>query len=601
MDPREQELSELRREVEELRHRVERLEDARPTATAKPAPVAPPQPVPVQPRPQPPTALPIPRKARRSPASAEELEARIGTHWLNRVGIIAVLVGVSYFLKYAFDNGWIGPSGRIAIGLLAGIAVTVWSETFRRKGYALFSYGLKAIGIGTLYLSLWAAVQVYHLISPGVGFVAMAIVTASTVVMALTQNAQLLAAYALAGGFSTPALCSTGQNHEIFLFSYTTLLAAGAVTLTALRGWRRLAVGAFFGTLFMYIAWSATYYNINEFGVTSFFATLFFLIFAAGALVPRVKEPVDATFLAAMLALANASAYFLEMYDLFGNAHPNTFRDNASAWLAIGLAAFYVLLAQQVAKQAAGAENRRLLNLVHLALAIGFVTTAIPLKLNGHWITMGWLVESAALLYVAQRLRHEFLKIFGIVALLFGLFRLLVEGWQRQPFLFLNWRFATFLVAIAVLGAVAYGAQKSERSDERSGGLAAGVMLNGFALIALFHEVQDFFQPEINEKWTEHSYAAARSVETIRSFSHSAVWMLYGATLMFIGFRRGSAFLRWQAIVLLGITIIKVFLFDTSMLDLGFRILSFIGLGVVLLGVSFLYQKGHISLPGRGE
>ncbi len=531
--------------------------------------------------------------------SAEDIEKRIGTHWLNRVGIIAVLVGVSYFLKYAFDNGWIGPSGRIAIGLLAGIAITVWSETFRRKGYALFSYGLKAIGIGTLYLSLWAAVQVYHLISPGVGFVAMAIVTASTVVLALTQNAQLLAAYALAGGYSTPALCSTGENHEVFLFSYTAILAGGAVTLTALRGWRRLAAGAFVGTLVMYLAWSATYYNVNEFGVTTFFATLFLLIFAISALVPRINEARDANFLAAMLAIANALAYFLEMFDLFGNSHPATFRDNASAWLAIGLAAFYVLLAQRVGRQAAGAENRRLLNLVHLAIAVGFVTVAIPLKLSGHWITMGWLVESAALLYVAQRLQHEYLKFFGIVALVFGLLRLLAEDWARQPILFLNWRFATFLAAIAVLAVVAYGARRSTRAEERLGGLVAAVFSNVFALIALFHEVQDFFQPEITQKWTEQAYAAARSVETIRGFTHSAIWMLYGATLMFLGFRRGSAFLRWQAIVLLGITIIKVFLFDTSALDLGFRILSFIGLGVVLLGVSFLYQRGHISLPGR--
>ena len=293
MDPREQELAELRKQVEDLQRRMDRLEAATLSPRVPPVAVPPATPVPPRVAPPPPvTTVPMPpyvAPPQRPAASTESLETRIGTHWLNRVGIVAVLVGVALFLKYAFDNGWIGPAGRIAIGLLAGIGVTLWSESFRRKGYALFSYGLKAIGIGAMYLSLWAAVQVYHLIPPGVGFMAMLIVTAATVVMALTQNAQLLAGYALAGGFSTPALCSTGENHEIFLFSYVAVLAAGAVLLTAIRGWRRLSLGAFMGTLLMYVAWYSEYYNYKEFTPTFIFATLFFLIFASAALVPRYR------------------------------------------------------------------------------------------------------------------------------------------------------------------------------------------------------------------------------------------------------------------------------------------------------------------------
>ncbi len=117
-----------------------------------------------------------PVAAKKSPA---DLESRIGSHWLNRIGITALLIGVSYFLKFAFDNNWIGPAGRVTIGLLAGIGVVIWSERFRAKGYAAFSYSLKAVGIGTLYLSLWAAFQVYNLIPSGVAFAMMLAVTRS--------------------------------------------------------------------------------------------------------------------------------------------------------------------------------------------------------------------------------------------------------------------------------------------------------------------------------------------------------------------------------------------------------------------------------------
>src|ERR1700684_3029040 len=152
-----------------------------------------------------------------------DLEKTIGQFWLNRIGIVALLVGVSYFLKYAFENNWIGPAGRVAIGLLAGIGLIVWSERFRNRGHA-FSYSLKAAGIGTLYLSLWGAFQVYHLIPSAAAFAAMAIVTLATIVLALSQDAELLASFALAGGFATPILLSTGQNHEVVLFSYVALL-----------------------------------------------------------------------------------------------------------------------------------------------------------------------------------------------------------------------------------------------------------------------------------------------------------------------------------------------------------------------------------------
>ena len=197
----------MRDAVRGLAARVYELElkrsDAVPRVPAVP-PSAPLQPisvaVPISPLPPPRVASPAPSSA--IPVAQPGLESRIGSQWLNRIGITATLIGVSYGLKYAFDNNWIGPAGRVAIGLLAGIAVVAWSEWFRGRGHKVFSYSLKAVGIGTLYLSLWAAFQVYNLVPSGVAFFAMFIVTAATAVMAWSQDAEILAALALTGGFS---------------------------------------------------------------------------------------------------------------------------------------------------------------------------------------------------------------------------------------------------------------------------------------------------------------------------------------------------------------------------------------------------------------
>jgi uncharacterized membrane protein len=214
LDPSQTELQELRQALSDLASRVLRLEEIL-QLRHKPAPVAPVAATPVTTQPLPSAVAPPPFV---SPPSVQaragnaDLESRIGSHWLNRIGITAVLIGVSYFLKFAFDSDWIGAGGRIAIGLLAGIGVVVWSERFRGRGYRAFSYSLKAVGTGVMYLALWAGFQVYHLFPSGVAFLAMLIVTASTAALALSQDAEILAAFALTGGFATPALLSTGQN-----------------------------------------------------------------------------------------------------------------------------------------------------------------------------------------------------------------------------------------------------------------------------------------------------------------------------------------------------------------------------------------------------
>jgi uncharacterized membrane protein len=149
------------------------------------------------------------------------LESRIGSQWFNRIAIAAVLIAAAWFLKLAMDNHWIGPMGRVLIGLAAGAGLIVWSERFRSRGFAVFSYSLKAAGSGTLYLSLWAAFSLYQLIPSGVAFVAMILVTAFNGYMAWFQDAELLGLYAIAGALSTPLLVSTGgepRNNTLQLY-----------------------------------------------------------------------------------------------------------------------------------------------------------------------------------------------------------------------------------------------------------------------------------------------------------------------------------------------------------------------------------------------
>jgi uncharacterized membrane protein len=532
--------------------------------------------------------------------SDPDLESRIGSHWLNRIGIAALLIGISYFLKFAFDNNWIGPAGRVTIGLLAGIAMVTWSERFRTKGYKAFSYSLKAVGIGALYLSLWAAFQVYSLIPGGVAFGMMLTVTGATAAMAWAQDAPILAAFALTGGFSTPLLLSTGQNREVALFAYVAILDLATLVLVMFKPWRRLLVMSYAGTLLLYVGWYSTFYSRGQLDLTLAFATLFFAIFAIAPLVTLQPEGEMALFasIPAALALVNAGVYFLQAYAMIQEVD-----QTYMASVALVLAAVYIFLSRRVHIRATSPRASEILHFLHLAVAIGFITVAIPIRLDTHWITIGWFVEAGVLLWVANRIKSDFLNAFALGALILGVARLLlIDNFHTTQLLF-NLRMATYAVAVAVLGAVAWYAAKREDDSARTVAAIAVVALNALALIALSREVADYYARQMIEvrSWRSTFSLDLRRIEIERDFTYSALWMAYGAMLMVIGFLRRSAFVRWQALLLIAATIGKVFVYDVSELDRGYRIVSFIVLGVLLLAISFVYQRDWLQLSARAR
>ncbi len=614
--------------MRELTTRVYRLERAAgiesASVAAEPArpPSSPPAPIPVSPSRVSDSEAqhsPSGRGSPFGPTQDTNLESRIGSHWLNRIGIAAVLIGVSYFLKFAFDNNWIGPAGRVTIGLLAGIAVVLWSERFRSRGYAIFSYSLKAVGIGALYLSLWAAFHVYSLIPSGVAFLAMLIVTAATATLAITQDAQILAVFALTGGFATPALLSTGENKELQLFSYVVLLDLATLALVAIKPWRRLLWLSYLGTLLLYVGWYSTFYDRTQLRLTLGFATLFFAIFAIAPLVAR--QPENAATVAGgttalrgnsfvdkltfLLVFINAGVYFLQLYAMYEPVNRN-----AVAWFALALAAVYIFLGRQMRLRYPDPAAAKTLQLLHLALAIGFITVAIPIRLDAHWITIGWLVEAVVLFWVGDRIHSDFLSAFAIGAVVLGVARLLFFDNFHSTTLIFNARMATHGVAIAALAVMAWqGFKRHDETGEKAAAIAV-VALNLLALIALSREVADYYARQMADvrpvfgQWNPSQWSRFHRVEIVRDFTYSAVWMAYGAMLMVIGFWRRSAFVRWLALFLIAVTTIKVFIYDTSQLDRQYRILSFIVLGILLLAISFVYQRDWLKLSGsktRGE
>ena len=221
------------------------------------------------------------------------------------------------------------------------------------------------------------------------------------------------------------------------------------------------------------------------------------------------------------------------------------------------------------------------------------------------------------LLWVADRIKSDFLNVFALGALALGVVRLLlIDNFQTTQLIF-NLRMATYAVAVAVLGAVAWYASKREDDSARTVAAVAVIALNVLALIALTREVADYYPRQMAavrptrpmpsqalpvrplQSATAYYYTDLHRIDIERDFTYSALWMAYGAMLMVVGFLRRSAFVRWQALILIAATVVKVFVYDLSQLDRGYRIVSFIVLGVLLLAISFVYQRDWLQLSAR--
>jgi uncharacterized membrane protein len=636
--------------------------------------------------------------------SRDSLENQLGSRVFSWIAIALLLIGTAYFLKLAVDRGWIVPSptGRVIAGLIAGAALVLWSERFRRKGFAAFSYSLKAVGSGVLYLTMWAAFQRFHLIDAAVALALMLLVTAWNAYMAWVQDSELLAAYALAGGFATPLLLSTGGNHESFLFLYLLAIDLAMVALVRLRAWPRLLLGAFPLTVAFFIGWYVEFYQASELTATAIYIALFATAFASVPLRRQVEmesseretgRPAQASAARGaqfstlvediLLPLANAAFAALAGYSVLEDSGHHEWLP----WLMIVLAAVYLGLMRVPQTAMASA--------IHLSLAVVFLTIAIPLKASGHWITVSWLVEGLALLWVATRLAgakavdegsragsahaSRSLRWLALASLLLGFCgicaHLVALGGMAQISL-MNDGVGTALTGIAVFAGAAWLAFRA--GSGLHSGVEAGTSgrtpvwsrtaMDAFILIVLTaafltmrellaswswswsgahppFQTADFFTALIAlaifagvitvsaRIAPEHSGEAfwkncaalctiafnliavltgVREIEAIwegsapgpdaglqQALAISGFLMLYGAALLAVGFRKRSSFLRWQALVLLVFTIFKTFLHDLRNLGEGYGVASVLGLGALLMAISFAYQKDWLNLRGE--
>jgi len=208
-----------------------------------------------------------------------EFETQVGLTWISRIGAVTLIFCVAFIFKYAIDNQWIGETGRIVLGILAGLACIGAGDYIWRRGQQTYAQAISGLGIAILYLSFYASFAFYHLLPQTVPFALMTITTALSGALALRYDAPAIAALGLTGGYLTPVLLSTGEDRPAIFFSYIFLLDLGALALMRARQWLKFEYLAFAATLVLYAAWIGTHFTPEKQAVASVFALLFYSLF----------------------------------------------------------------------------------------------------------------------------------------------------------------------------------------------------------------------------------------------------------------------------------------------------------------------------------
>ena len=360
-----------------------------------------------------PTSAP-PGGERTDPFSGD-WEWLLGGNWLARTGILAVIIGVGFFLKLAFDNDWIGETGRVVLGLAVGVALLGGGDFWARR-YPAWAQAVTGGGIAVLYLSVFAAYVLYGLVPAVAALGLSSFVTLAAAGLALRYESRAVAVIGILGGFAAPLFLADRLPGQWALLGYVLVLDLGVLALAALRNWRWLTLLALLGSLALFGFWHEELnpgLPLAQVGIT-----VIFLIFVGATTLFHLLWRRTPDLLDQSLIMLNGMAYFGISYLLMFDAY--------RAWMGgftLLLSLFYGLLGYGILTRL---REQVQLSLFTLGLALVFLTIAIPVQFGGPWVTIAWAVQAVVLVWLSffhkmHQLRWAGMAVFALIA-----FRLVV-------------------------------------------------------------------------------------------------------------------------------------------------------------------------------
>ncbi len=351
-------------------------------------------------------------------AHSEALLVGSGPSWWQRLlsgnivakaGVIILFFGVGFLLKYAYDHAMLPVPLRLGAVAAAGFGMLFggWRLQATRRLYGLI---LQGAGVGLLYLDVFFALRVFALVEPTLGFALFMLLGVAATLLAVRQDAKVLAVLGLAGAFMAPVLAGSREDNHVMLFSYYTLLNAFILAISWFKSWRDLNLTGFIFTFIVGVLWGAGNYRPGLFATVEPFVLIFFAMYLVIPILFATRQPPD------LKGLVDGTLVFgTPLSAAFMQAALVRDMPYGLAWSAGCAAGLYAVVAVLVLRRA----GLRLLGETYVALAVVFATMAIFFALDAYPTFALWTLEGAAIVWVGLRQRRLLARLFGI-ALQFG-------------------------------------------------------------------------------------------------------------------------------------------------------------------------------------
>jgi uncharacterized membrane protein len=570
-----------------------------------------------------------------SPSSPSFSEEWIGQRVFLGIGVAALLGAAGYLLKLSFDRNWITPVMRCVGGVAAGVVVGGIGWRLHSR-YRTYGAALIGAGAGIIYLSVWAAARLYGVLPSATGIVGLALVSVASATIAHGIDVEALGTTAALGAFFAPVLLGESRANANLLLLYLASMAVGLGLVAARRRWRltMLVVAAsYFGVGIAGGAERGVPWAVLIYGVAGGTAGLYLglreqwwetrlLTFSGGWwLLAAANDRIETHWatLAAGIVLAAPvgwhgvrSPRVLPIRLTPMESTPGT--DKAQKGWSVGEAFYFFvtpLLLAWAVRAAAPDRFDDTPGLVALVVAIPYLlagylrrmppfaavgAAAAGVAVSQHWEGPKevWALLGLALAWptLDHRLDRSDGRWYGLVTLAAALQYLFDEATRLRdvsdaaftgPWALGLW------AAIAVTSAYAMGLWRCEEGREETRlvkfglWLAAGAMM----LFGVTGEIRRYFQ------------ARSLSVETANLASGLAVsawWLIFATALVVTGFRLSRKPARVAGLLVAGLAVCKVVLFDLSSLDALYRVGSVFILALVALSLAYLYYRSDRGL-----
>jgi uncharacterized membrane protein len=297
----------------------------------------------------------------------------------------------------------------------------------------------------------------------------------------------------------------------------------------------------------------------------------------------------------AAAALAGPLHFFL-VYRVVKAAYPNAFMGALPSAFAVPM---LLALASVARAWAGGAPNRTQLLAWFGGSALFFITLIFPVQFEKQWITLGWALEGVALLWLFHRVPHGGLRATGSVLLMVAFVRLalnpaVLSYHSRTGTPILNW----FLYAYGVTTLSLLAGARLLAPRDRVFGVKVQPVLYTLGTVLAFLlvniQIADYFS-------TGETLTFEFSGSFARDMTYSIAWGLFALGLLVIGVVKAQPAVRYASVALLGVTIVKLFLHDLVRLSALYRIGAFLGVAVISILASVLYQRFFAGLAHRAS